>query len=287
MHIRRGKKRDVADTCTTWQVIAACAISKSPTTAKLLNATNARSKSMVNSSQHHQTRWSTHHTILQRDEWTMLRVDCLPSWLNFELYPVGLSNIYGNFTTTQFAFLFNGKTTEHTLYVRIITLVSEMNNSMTKGFHIYYGCVLKHIIFLKIWCWERQVSNHNHLGKIRERKFPGMKGLGNEIFIYRNEKSNERKFLGMKSLGIESSFLGTKGLGHEKSASPRQYLTTLFLQAGCPSCHSSNSIKALKALLLNNKVDLSSQGVASRYVRLWFACVLLQWLMLSMPERIR
>jgi len=73
-----------------------------------------------------------------------------------------------------------------------------------------------------------------------------MKGLGNEIFIYRNEKSNERKFLGMKSLGIESSFLGTKGLGHEKSASPRQYLTTLFLQAGCPFCHPTNSVKALK-----------------------------------------
>ena len=49
------KKRDVAHTWTTWQVIAACAILKSPTTAKLLSATNAMSKSTVNSSQRLQT----------------------------------------------------------------------------------------------------------------------------------------------------------------------------------------------------------------------------------------
>jgi len=30
---------------------------------------------------------------------------------------------------------------------------------------------------------------------------------------------------------------------------PRQYLTTQFLQAGCPSCHPTNSVKALKAKL--------------------------------------
>jgi len=47
-----------------------CAISKSLTTAKLLNATNARSKYAVNSSQRHQTRWSTRHTILRCDELT-------------------------------------------------------------------------------------------------------------------------------------------------------------------------------------------------------------------------
>jgi len=28
---------------------------------------------------------------------------------------------------------------------------------------------------------------------------------------------------------------------------PRQYLTTQFLQARCPSCHPTNRIKALKA----------------------------------------
>jgi len=28
---------------------------------------------------------------------------------------------------------------------------------------------------------------------------------------------------------------------------PRQYPTTQFLQAGCPSCHPTNSVKALKA----------------------------------------
>jgi len=29
---------------------------------------------------------------------------------------------------------------------------------------------------------------------------------------------------------------------------PRQHPTTRFLQAGCPSCHPTNSVKALKAL---------------------------------------
>ena len=47
-----------------------CAISKSPTTAKLLNATNARSNNAVNSSQRRQTRRSTRHTILRCDELT-------------------------------------------------------------------------------------------------------------------------------------------------------------------------------------------------------------------------
>jgi len=28
---------------------------------------------------------------------------------------------------------------------------------------------------------------------------------------------------------------------------PRQYLTTQFLQAGCPFCHPTNSVKALKS----------------------------------------
>jgi len=65
-------------TCTTWQVIAACAILKSPTTAKLLNASNARSKSTVNSSQRRQTRRSTRHTILRCDELTVWRVDWFP-----------------------------------------------------------------------------------------------------------------------------------------------------------------------------------------------------------------
>ena len=62
--------RDVAHTCTTWQYIAACASSKSLTTAKLLNETSTRSKSTVNSSQRCQTRQSTHLAILQCDELT-------------------------------------------------------------------------------------------------------------------------------------------------------------------------------------------------------------------------
>ena len=48
-----------------------CVILKSPMTVKLLNATNARSKSTVNSSQRLQTRQSTRHTILRCDELTM------------------------------------------------------------------------------------------------------------------------------------------------------------------------------------------------------------------------
>jgi len=58
-----------------------CVILKSPMTMKLLNATNARSKSMVNSSQRlqtWQTRQSTRHTILRCDEVTMWRVDWFP-----------------------------------------------------------------------------------------------------------------------------------------------------------------------------------------------------------------
>jgi len=46
------KEQDVARTCTKWQVIAACAILKSPTTAKLLNAMNAKSKSTVSAVRH-------------------------------------------------------------------------------------------------------------------------------------------------------------------------------------------------------------------------------------------
>jgi len=34
---------------------------------------------------------------------------------------------------------------------------------------------------------------------------------------------------------------------------PCQYLTTQFLQARCPSCHPTNSIKALKAKLAELK----------------------------------
>jgi len=47
------------------------AISKSLTTAKLLNVTNAMSKRTVNSSQRRQTRRSTRHTILRCDELTV------------------------------------------------------------------------------------------------------------------------------------------------------------------------------------------------------------------------
>jgi len=66
IHVQHGK------------LIAACAISKSLTTAKLLNATKARWKSTVNSSQRRQTQRSTRHTILRCDELTVWRVDWFP-----------------------------------------------------------------------------------------------------------------------------------------------------------------------------------------------------------------
>jgi len=38
-------------------------------------------------------------------------------------------------------------------------------------------------------------------------------------------------------------------------ADNHQYPTTQFLQAGCPSCHPTNSIKALKARLKSNATE--------------------------------
>jgi len=64
------KKRDVAHTCTTWQVncsVCNIEVTKSLATAKLLRAKNARSKSTVNLSQRRQTRWSTRHTVWRVD----------------------------------------------------------------------------------------------------------------------------------------------------------------------------------------------------------------------------
>jgi len=58
IHVQHGK------------LIAACAISKSLTTAKLLNATKARWNSTVNSSQRRQTQQSTRHMILRCGELT-------------------------------------------------------------------------------------------------------------------------------------------------------------------------------------------------------------------------
>jgi len=66
----KPERNETLHTRTTWQVIAACAISKSPTTAKLLSVTSARSKSTVNSSQCRQIQWSTRHTILGCGELT-------------------------------------------------------------------------------------------------------------------------------------------------------------------------------------------------------------------------
>ena len=80
---------------------------KSLTTAKLLNASNARSKSTVNSSQHRQTRRSTRHTFLRCDELTVWRVDWFPRAVplrqrSFLFHRIGWKSapyVYGGFST--------------------------------------------------------------------------------------------------------------------------------------------------------------------------------------------
>ena len=60
--------------------------------------------------------------------------------------------------------------------------------------------------------------------KFRERKFPRTKGPGNEssreLSFPGNESSRERKVSGTKVPHRDYSFLGTKGLGHEKFRYP-------------------------------------------------------------------
>jgi len=48
---------------------------------------------------------------------------------------------------------------------------------------------------------------------------------------------------------------------------PHQHPTTLFLQAGCPSCRPTNSVKALKALVVSIVVQnlVVIDGVVSLY----------------------
>ena len=61
-----------------------------------------------------------------------------------------------------------------------------------------------------------------------ERKFLGTKGPRNESFqelsFPGNESSRERKVSGTKVPHKDYSFLGTKGLGHEKSRNRRQWV---------------------------------------------------------------
>jgi len=44
---------------------------------------------------------------------------------------------------------------------------------------------------------------------------------------------------------------------------PRQYLATQFLQAGCPSCSPTNSVKALKARWTNSGTMSKNHGLAT------------------------
>jgi len=56
-------------------------------------------------------------------------------------------------------------------------------------------------------------------------------------------------------------------LGHMQSAPRSRQITTLaphhsvFLQAGCPSCHPTNSVKALKAHEQKHTDQYTSKGV--------------------------
>jgi len=42
---------------------------------------------------------------------------------------------------------------------------------------------------------------------------------------------------------------------------PRQHPTTRFLQAGCPSCRPTNSIKALKATNMQQQQYATQKGI--------------------------
>jgi len=50
------------------------------------------------------------------------------------------------------------------------------------------------------------------------------------------------------------------------STSPLSHLTSQFLQAGCPSCHPPNSVKALKVLKTNMSVNISKKVTRSSIV---------------------
>jgi len=58
---------------------------------------------------------------------------------------------------------------------------------------------------------------------------------------------------------------------------PCQYLTTQFLQAGCSSCHPTNSIKAMKYVFLNAETSsyITSYFSEVSYPMLSSACVYL------------
>jgi len=51
-------------------------------------------------------------------------------------------------------------------------------------------------------------------------------------------------------------------LHHAPDRQPRQDPNIQFLQAGCPSCHPIDSIKALKARLLNGNGDVNGSSLA-------------------------
>ena len=72
---------------------------------------------------------------------------------------------------------------------------------------------------------ERKGPGTKVLGNARERKFPGTKSLGNESSrelpgTKVNESSWNFRSWGTKVLHRDLSFLGTKGLGYEKSVIP-------------------------------------------------------------------
>ena len=51
---------------------------------------------------------------------------------------------------------------------------------------------------------------------------------------------------------------------------PRQHLITQFLQAGCPSCHPTNSVKALKAdIVQETQLKLAVANRTKPEVEIW------------------
>jgi len=100
------------------------------------------------------------------------------------------------------------------------------------------------VLLCVIWCLFIQVTdNDNHL---LLQPFNGLFSRTTWVSRYQKGETN------LDFTGARDSELQWRQLGHYASLhlapdrQPRQHATTRFLQAGCPSCHPTNSVKALK-----------------------------------------
>jgi len=93
-----------------------------------------------------------------------------------------------------------------------------------------------------------------------ERKFLRTKGPG-------NESSRERKGPGTKVPHRDYSFLGTKGLGHEKSWYPNRHITTPKFPSLRPEIPASIMYKCISKRLIDNIISISSDLPNSIMIR--------------------